>query len=307
MKIQFAVIGGQKSGSTYIQSVLAAHPQIYMPEGEVSYFEDPDFQEEGMQKLSDLFANINRDLVWGIKRPNLLGSSQYASRIAAHLGDIKLIVILRDPVERAVSAYYHYMKDGFLPPIDISKGMYKIIQNEMVGYERKAELIEYGLYYKHLKHYLKYFAKDQVLILLYDELKKNKIEVIKHLYRFIGVDENFNPDKVVDKTPQKVIYSIPRQSFIRLSNHLKYNYNAEKTRCFFKKQNIGERIVCKLAREIDKVFLAQIFSNDKPQLSDDLHLALYTCFKNDIEQLENLIDKDLSSWKYQTPTNSLVS
>lgn len=301
MKIQFAVIGGQKSGSTYVQSVLAAHPQIYMPEDEVPYFEDPDFQEGGMQKLDALFENVNNELVCGIKRPNLLGSSQYAPRLKATLGQIKLIVMLRDPVVRAVSAYYHYMKDGFLPPLSLSEGMNKILEGDMKAYGRHSEIVEFGLYSKHLKNYLKYFNQDQVLILLYDELKKNKKEVIKKLYRFVGVDESYNPEQVINKTPQKVIYSIPRQSFISLSNPFKYTYNDEKTRCYIKEQHIGDRLACKFVRGVDKLVIAKIFSNKKPQLSKELHASLYFRFHEDIEQLEVLIQKDLSKWKFQLP------
>ncbi|MEK6477301.1 sulfotransferase domain-containing protein [Catalinimonas sp. 4WD22] len=307
MKIKFAVIGGQKSGSTYIQSVLSAHPQVFMPEDEVPYFEDPDFQEGGMQKLEALFENVSNELVWGIKRPNLLGSSQYASRLKQNLGQIKLIVILRDPVIRAVSAYYHYMKDGFLPPLTLSEGMNNILEGKMEGYGRHSEIIEFGLYYKHLKHYHKYFSQDQILILLYDELKKNKKEVIKKLYRFIGVDEGYNPEQVIDKTPQKVIYSIPRQSFISLSNQFKYSYNADKTRCFKKKQHLGDFLACKLIRGVDKLIMARIFSNKKPPISKELHSSLYAQFREDIEHLEIFLQRDLSSWKFQLPKTAEFS
>ncbi|WKN32531.1 sulfotransferase domain-containing protein [Porifericola rhodea] len=307
MRIEFAVIGGQKSGSTYIQSILAAHPQVFMPEGEIPYFEDPDYLEGGVQKLNELFKNQNSDLVWGIKRPNLLGSSQYASRLANEIGKAKLIVILRNPVVRLVSAYYHYMKDGFLPPLEFSKGIEKILNKDKSEYGRSPEVLEFGLYYKHLQEYFKYFSKDQILILLYDDLKNDKFKIIKKVYQFIGVDDSFNPNSVINKTPQKVIYSIKRQSFVRIANNLKYNYNSDRTRCHYKDQSFVEGVTCKLIKGIDKVILSNLFKNEKPKLNNQIHQKLYDYYKADIENLEKLINKDLTKWKYQSSKTLLVS
>lgn len=297
-KIDFVIIGGQKSGSTFIQEVIAEHPQVYLPKGEITYLEDPDYQQGGLDKLWQLFENQDESKTWGIKRPNLLGCDKCPERIYQGLDNPKLIVILRDPIERAVSAYYHYINNGFLPPYPLEEGMKALLENKLQSkYPRSKEILKFGFYYQHLSNYFRAFAKDQVLVLTYDHLKKNKKEVIRQVYSFLNVEENFIPIQSLNSTPQKVIYSMPRQKFLRLSNKYKWSYNAENTRLENKEQNVFEKGICYLIRQADQVILSKVFDNEKPTISSHLEQQLYEVYKKDINNLEKLLNEDLSSWK----------
>lgn len=306
-KIDFVIIGGQKSGSTFIQKVIEEHPQVFVPKGEITYLEDPDYHQGGLKKLWKLFENQDEHKTWGIKRPNLLGCALCAERIYQDLDNPKLIVILRDPIERAVSAYYHYINNGFLPPYTLEEGMQDIISGKMQGkYPRSKEILKFGFYYEHLSNYFSVFARDRVLTLIYDDLKRNKNEVIRQAYGFLNVDADFTPEDSMHKTPQKVIYSLPRQKFLRLSNKYKWSYNRDNTRLTRKKQNILEKGICFFIKSVDNMVLSNIFSNEKPVLSTHLEQTLYEIYREDIDNLERLLQVDLSRWKRHNSTVSVV-
>ena len=115
---KFAIIGAQKSATTFIHRCLSDHPEVFMPSGEISYFEDPDYQESSFDEFLDLFADAKQNQLKGIKRPTYLHKPECPVRIKKIIPDVKLIVVLRNPIDRFISAYFHCIKFNFLPVID---------------------------------------------------------------------------------------------------------------------------------------------------------------------------------------------
>src|SRR5262245_22488050 len=151
--LDFVIIGAQKAGSTYLQDCMAEHHQIYLMPGECVAFEDPEYEKYRLGQLDEVRGRAGRRLA-GVKRPTYLPSSVVAGRIAAHCPRAKLIAALRDPIARAISAYFHYMTFGSLPIAPIETGMQRIIEGEYTQrFPRAPEVIEYGKYHTHLMNY----------------------------------------------------------------------------------------------------------------------------------------------------------
>src|SRR5690606_17419350 len=112
MRPEFFVIGAQKAGSTYLLQCLGEHPQIFMPPSEVAFFEDSLYSADRLGDFEKHFAPAKKGQVIGVKRPNLLGHPECPERLRRHMPDLKIVVTLRNPIERAVSGYFHYMKSG---------------------------------------------------------------------------------------------------------------------------------------------------------------------------------------------------
>ena len=117
----FVIIGAQKSASTFLQVCLSEHPDVFMPPGETPFFESPDYENSDISRLESLFNNRSESKL-GIKRPSYIGKPEVPKRIEYHLPDAKLIAVLRNPIDRAVSAYFHYINNGFIPCINLEKG-----------------------------------------------------------------------------------------------------------------------------------------------------------------------------------------
>ena len=292
----FIIIGAQKSASTFVQACLAEHPEIYIPPGEISCFESPDYELKAFEDLEKLFEG-HKGKKLGIKRPNYIGKPEVPERIKQHLPDVKLIAVLRNPIERAVSAYYHKINYGFIPAKDIKKGMELLQKGQyQQTFKRAQEIIEFGLYYKYLNKYRHYFEKNQILILLYDDIVANKLKSIQEIYAYIGVDSSYLP-KALDLRPQAVIYSLPRLRFLAMRNSFVYNYNSDKTRLFPKKNNRAGKAIADIITALDRIVLSKVFTSEKPKLEIDLKDNLYKIYEEDIKKLEILIGRNLSHWK----------
>ena len=287
----FAIIGAQKSASTYVHGLLRAHPDIYMPAQEIRFFEDPEYGSGDIRRLRELFCGRTESR-WGIKRPDYLARAEVAPRLWDHIPDIRLIAILREPISRLLSAYYYYIKLGFLPVLDINEGLQRILDGENLGSSRARELLEYGNYASHLEQYLQYFPREQLLVLLQEEVTSNGKEVAERLYGFLGVK---TPDclPVVAKD-NSGLYSLPRLRVLTQRNRFLYRYDAaeklEQKSGLLSYGAAGAITLC------DRYLLAPWLGNAKPQLNPGLRQALCDYYADQLHRLEPLLGLRVDHW-----------
>lgn len=297
-KLDFVVIGGQKCGSTYLQNVIYSHPDIEMVKGEVPLLENPDFGEDGLLKLSKLLAALDQNKTLGIKRPNYLHKLEVVDRMLHINKDIKAIVILRNPLERFMSAYFHYMNYNFAPAVSLNTGVKRLLNGKLKkGYPRTVELLAFGFYSDAIEYYQSKLH-DNLLVLFYDDLKRDKLNIIKKCYAFLSVDENFIPeDHDLNSTPQKVNYSLKRAWFLRVKNKYQYTYNKDKTRLFLKEQSKWDKMICRLIDQIDKYLVSRFcVDNKKPEFNLDIKQRLIEIYREDVETLQKRFNVNLTHW-----------
>jgi hypothetical protein len=295
--LDFLIIGAQKSGSTFVHKCLEEHPQVFMPSGEVPFFENPDYQTADFSQLTVLFKGATDQQILGIKRPNYLHKPECPERIHRHFPDAKLIAVLRNPVDRAISGYFHEMKNGFIPVKLPEKGMLQLLDGKYKDlYPRSKEIIDFGFYYRHLRRYLKYFSRKQILILFFDDLVNNPLKSIKQAYKFLNIDSQYIPTSLNSK-PQAGIYSLVRLKFQNLRNPFLYTYNQDRTRLYEKQQTALDRLVIKVINVIDRLLLLPVFGNSKPKFSHALKQRIFKIYQKDINSLEGLLRLRLTQWK----------
>lgn len=147
----FLLIGAQKSATTFVHRCLCEHPNVFMPSGEIPFFKDPDYSQSDIESFERLFEKGYHKKAIGIKRPDYLHKPECPERIHRHIPSARLIAILRDPVDRAISAYYHNAKMGFAPLKHVNTGLLEVINGRHAEkYPRAAEIVEFGFYHKHL-------------------------------------------------------------------------------------------------------------------------------------------------------------
>lgn len=294
IKLDFAVIGTQKSGSTYILKNLRDHPSIQMPYDEVPYFEDPDFNSG--KKLIDYFRKNKSNKILGIKRPNYFAKKEVPSRLIANNPEIKLILFLRNPSERLISAYFHGMKMGFLPALQINKGLTKILTFDKIffkNYPYSKQLIDYGYYSIHLKNYLKYFKKENIYIGFFEDFKNNPLLTIKKIYKFLEINENYVPNFLEEK-PMESIFSLTRLRFRQFIYSLTFSYTDDVR--MHKKVGFHYFFIRKVLNGIDKSILKVIFNEKKPNIEKKLKDKIDSIYLSDIKELEKILNKKLEIW-----------
>lgn len=196
----FLVLGAQKAGTTWITDMLRQHPKICMPEQkELHFFNKQDRYERGIDWYESHFRECGDAPVRGEATPNYLWTSddpeeiQESGRVSNipkavydAYPDLQFVVSLRDPVDRAVSAYRTLVRGGYISPwTDVLEAV------EHYG------ILSMGDYQKHIERWMEYFPRSNFLFLVFEEdIKRNREEAIKQMYRFLDVSPAFIPDDI---------------------------------------------------------------------------------------------------------------
>ncbi len=176
----FLGIGALKAGTTYLDAMLRSHPETCMPVGlkEVEFFNrhydrGPGWYE---QKFRGCAGGVRGEV-----SPQYLFDARAAARIAALLPAARLIVTVRDPVQRAFSQYKHWVQETAY------QGSFDTFLADHPG------AVERGRYFALLAPYLECFPPDQVMIVVFDDLVHQPVPTMQEVYGFVGVDPRHVP------------------------------------------------------------------------------------------------------------------
>lgn len=291
----FIVIGAQKSASTFLQMAISDHPEIYMPKGEIPYFEDPDYGELGNGYLPELFAGRTERRL-GFKRPNYLGKREVPARIRTDLPGVRLVAVLRDPLERLISAYYHYMRGHFLPVMPLNEGLARLFDDAQYRRDnpRSHELLEFGLYSAALERYKHFLDRDQLLVLFHEDVVRAPVDTVRAVYSYLEVDSSFVPS-TLGQRPQAVPYNPVRLRLSRIEHRLMTTMNEERTRVTRRPMTWRVKASAGAVRLLDKA-AARVVSSDKPVLDRELERKIIDYYASDVSALEAMTHRDLSNW-----------
>lgn len=204
------IIGAGKSGTTSLHNELAQHPQIIQAkEKEVSFF-----NRDYFKGLSYYRANypIIRGRFGGFRRidgtPGYLDHPHCAKRIKRHVPGAKLIAVLRNPIERAISHYYHAVRLN-RESMPLREALEQDEEEAGQAFDRMANDPDdsdpnqenpfavknayklRGQYLDRIEQYWKHFPKEQLLILRSEDFFERPADILREVTRFVGVDENF--------------------------------------------------------------------------------------------------------------------
>lgn len=187
----FFIIGAQKSGTTSLQRYLSAHPDAYCI-GETHFF---DFHfDRGMDWYRGLFAPYVERKVLGEKCPEYLFHHGAIRRMAEVIPDARLLVLLRDPVDRAYSQYWHARRTGeetlsFEDALDtederVAAGAWNF------AYTRR------GRYLPQLQRVCEEFPRENLSVHIFEDMKRDPAGVFADVCRFLGIDDRVRPESL---------------------------------------------------------------------------------------------------------------
>lgn len=203
----FLIVGAAKAGTTAIASYLAQHPQVYMspikePKFISSHFvkfplrgPGDDFVEgftvKRFGEYRGLFRRAYRERAVGeASVENLYFYRRAIPVIKRVLGDVKIIIVLRNPVERAFSAYKMMVRDG-REALSFEEALREEPERMRSNWEYLWFYQDVGRYYHQVKAYLHAFSN--VRVFLFEDFRRDAPVFMRSVYRFLGVDENFAP------------------------------------------------------------------------------------------------------------------
>jgi hypothetical protein len=193
----FMCIGAAKSGTTTLYDILKQHPEIFIPRfKEPHFFDIPENYKNGIKWYEkSYFSKANKKIIADFT-PSYLFDPHSPERIYKQLGkNIKFLVILRNPVDRAYSHYLHSLRDEYEYLDFIS--VLKIEKERLDKYAKESDYLSYlqhsyfhqGLYGEMVARYLKFFSLKQFLFIHFEEdLLRNKKQTIIKILDFLEVD-----------------------------------------------------------------------------------------------------------------------
>jgi hypothetical protein len=194
----FIVIGAQKGGTHWIRANLAAHPDVFMPGEELHFFTRPDWiAAQGLDGYRARFSGWRGEPVVGEATPGYLvwrhDPKAMASAMRDLVPDARLIAILREPVDRALSALVHLRRIGTLGGED--DDLAGAVRRRLPPQEDPLGIVSGGWYASMLRPYVGAFG-DQLLVVLHDDLVADPAAVYDRLLLHIGLDPGHRPPEL---------------------------------------------------------------------------------------------------------------
>ncbi len=197
----FLVCGTMKGGTTSLYYYLKAHPEIYLPSTQEVHFFDLHFHK-GIEFYKKHFSRAKeKHKALGEVTPAYMYLDEIPERIHETLPDTKLIFLLRNPVTRAYSHYWHALTRWGVEYLPFEKAIE--VEPERISRGRRHKIyysyLDRGKYALQLKRFRKYFDREQMLILTTEELKSNPQKSLERVFEFLAVEKKRYEFKAISK------------------------------------------------------------------------------------------------------------
>jgi len=304
----FLLVGAAKSATSSLHYYLGQHPQVRMCAIKESWFfsfatKPPNYKspaklENVVSRLDEyvkLFQGARADHCLGDASPSYLYTYRDSIRNIQsvyppeYLEKLRIIISLREPVGRAFSQYQMFKRDmaeplTFEEATEASTVKKRLDNNWNIFYDYAG----FGDYYDQVKAYLDAFGKDRVLVVLYDDIRKDAVGVCQTIYSFLDIDSRFEPD-----TSMKIntITGEPRSKwlvrFIRSRNPVKRALAARL-----------KSVLARLPRKKTQRIVISLFESlfRRTEMDESTRCKMIRAQSDDIRRLEVLINRDLSTW-----------
>ena len=198
-EISFLVIGGQKCATTTLFRHLSTHPQVYMPpQKEVNFFAKPRLHARGADWYREqFFAGAPAGAILGEASPLYLASASAPERIRQLLPDVKLVAMLRNPIDRAYSHYRMAVRRGLedAPFGECIREQATRGEPPPEPEDTQRDYLAFGHYGSQVGRYLRCFARPQLHVEFAEDLKESPGPVMQRITQFVGADPGFRyPD-----------------------------------------------------------------------------------------------------------------
>jgi hypothetical protein len=283
------VIGAYKSGTSALHHALRKHPGVFVPQKkEPNFFAFADGAATDNPAAARsvvleknylrLFHRAGADAVVGEVSPEYMTNPAACRRIAATVPEVRLVAILRNPVERAYSDYLMYRRDGdercerFGDALDQQDQRYA--RGDPTGYYLRT-----GFYAGQLRPYFDRFPREQIHVLLHDDLRADHHQALADVFRFLGVDPSFTP---VDLEPVNV-------SGVPITRGATAALAARRRLPGVLRPRLPEALKLRANRAVER-------SLHRPELDPADRARLAELYRSDVVELGRLLECDLSHW-----------
>jgi Sulfotransferase family len=295
----FLLVGAAKSGSTSLNASLTSHPDVFMCRQRGTRFfafddAPPRFHApaggellaNGNPAISDLesyaalFKAARSDQLLGESCNHYLYEAGAARRIRHHVPGAKIIAILRDPVDRAYSNFLHLRRDGLEPARSFREALALEPSRIRDSWGMMWRYTDLGMYGSQLERYLAEFPRQQILVLLYEDLRRDPRGTLREVAEFLGM-RPFTAGRAPAYNPSGTPRSDLLNALVNRDNPLRRTVA----------RRLPLRVKLQLNAFVNRRNLKRV------RMEPEMRALLKEKFDADTRRLEQLLGRDLSSWR----------
>jgi len=277
----FIISGAPKAGTSSLWSYVRQHPNVFMPDPKEIGFFDYNY-DRGTEWYEKKFSGHNGEEAIGEATPWYMCDDR-AERVPERMHEVRpnvrLVFILRDPVDRAHSNFWDNFRNG---EISFTTTLSEFIRDPE---SRSHTVIKCGYYYKHFCRFEQYFDRDQFLVLLHEEFCRDPVGTVQRIYNFLEVDPSFVPET---------------SSRVRVTNGFRHldTLRAINDKLSPLNQIVGGTPLTWLWRRLPHFrYLFWKAGARPPALSDEDRTYLRRLYAESNAKLDEYLDLDLSHWE----------
>jgi hypothetical protein len=297
----FLIIGTAKASTTSLYHYLKQHPDVFMPSKKEMHFfsslpsdagtyvadpprspADPHRHILTLSEYQRFFDGVRHERAIGEASPTYIYYTASAQHIREAIPDAKIVAVLRNPADRAFSAWMHLVRDGVEDlafEAALEQESDRIRQGIASFYHYKA----WGYYYPQLKRYFDLFDPSQIRVYLQEDVDRRADEVVKDLFQFLGVDDRFQPDTKVRHNVSGVPKNRRLHQFLTEGIHTSPVWNVLK-------RPIPERTYRRWITGVKNRNLV------KPAFNPSTRRKLLDEYRVDIRECQTILGRDLGHW-----------
>ena len=282
------IVGAQKSGTSSIHEYLNQHPQIFM-----SPLKEPGFFHGNVSKYTehnvirneenylDQFKKAKNEILIG-ESTSYLQDPDSPKLIAEKITDCKIIIVLRDPIQRLYSHYFHHLRSG----IEKRSFSEMIREDSYDDYDLNKQyneknreipnIIQRGFYADQITRYLDSFRKTNIAIFIYEEFQGNFKNLINEIVKFLDLNLNFDFKELEDNT-----FQIPKDGTVKT---IFYNKTIRK---------LGDKILSSKTRAKLAKKIIYEKNPEKPNILPEDRKFLENLYYNDVLLTQEILGKSL--------------
>ena len=280
----FFLVGAARSGTTTLWRALGDHDDVFLPEIKephvYAYLADPTstgdlFESEASARAfyRDLYADAADETAIGDCSVTSLCVPGVAAAIGRDVPDARIVVILRQPVDRAYSHHALFVANGGERVKDFAAALALDEERRAQGVNMSYRYLDWSRYAGQLQPFVDTFGRDRVLVHLYDDLVADPKTVVRGTFEFLGVD--------------------PDRASPRVGRH-----NDARVRRFAGPTGLALRRATPMpVRNLIRRRMGKGLSRPAPPLDPRVRAELTEQFRDEISRLETMLDRDLSGWR----------
>lgn len=293
-KPDFFIVGAPKCGTTAMNDYLRQHPEIFIPDAKELHFFglDLNFRRRRLtlEQYLSYFSGVQNEKRIGESSVWYLYSKVAATEIKEFCPSARIIIMLRNPVDMLYSLHSQHLFNGREDIEDFGEAMEAEVDRKNGIRIPKGKFLIEGLFYREVakyttqvQRYLNIFGKEKVHIIIFDDFKNNTDGIYKETLRFLGVDENFQPNFRVINSNKRIRSKVLRELI----------QNPPQIVRGLVKILIPHQVRHKIRESIIRL---NIRNENRYPMDPKLRRALQAEFVQETKQLSILLGRDLTCW-----------